>query len=228
MRVIIGIPTADGKIAAETANALLREQIVLARAGHTMGVIYCIGCSLVTIARNDIVAGFLADGGDVLVFVDSDVAWEPGAILKLIETGEDFVGGAYPHKKLPETYSVGWLTDTAVRDERGLIEVRTLPGGFLAVRRKVFERIAADDPARVYQWGDAPAYAYFENPFVDGRMVGEDCYFCLMWRKVGGKVWLVPDLVLTHIGGNPAYTGSVGEWLAEGQRDAQGDQSVAA
>lgn len=228
MHVVIGIPTMDGKIIAEVNQALLQEQIILGMAGHTMRPVYCIGCSLIAHARNDIVASFLASAGDVLVWIDADVAWEPGAILKMVQTGEDFIGGAYPHKKPVETYSVGWLTDTAERDNRGFVEVRTLPGGFLVTRRAVFERIAAAAPDRSYLWGEKPMYAYFETPFMNGALVGEDCFFCLSWRSVGGKVWLMPDLMLTHIGGANSYTGSVGDWLAGGPDIAQDDHSIAA
>ncbi len=38
--------------------------------------------------------------------------------------------------------------------------------------------------------------------------------FCALWRSIGGKVWLDPDLTLTHTGGNPSYTGRIGDWLA--------------
>lgn len=228
MDIFVGIPTIDGKVCAETAQALLAEQVVLALKGHRLTTGFTVGCSLITHARNDVCANFLASGADILVFIDADIGWEPGAVLKLVETGEDVVGGAYPYKKAEEGYPVAWLGNTAEPGPNGLIAVGALPGGFLAVTRAALERIAEAEPARVYTWGGKQLYAYFEAPFIDGRLYGEDVYFCASWRHVGGKVWLRPDLVLTHVGGVNSYTGCVGDWLAEGPMAQGGGISVAA
>lgn len=216
MKVHVAVPAYDGKVCVETARALLNEQTAALVAGIELEVSFAPGCSLITAARNQIVAGFLNTDADRLVFIDSDVSWEPGELLKLASHPVDFVGGAYRYKQEPEAYPVGWITERAelIADpETGLLEVDTLPAGFLALNRAVFERLHEAFPGRDYEHFGQTFTAYFHAPYRDGRLYGEDAAFCADWRAIGGEVWLDPELSLTHVGGVNRYAGHIGDWL---------------
>lgn len=215
MKVLAAIPAYDGKICVETVRALLHEQGAAFLAGVEFRAVFLPGCSLITMARNQIVGDFLASDADRLVFVDADVAWEPGALIKLASHPVDFVGGAYRLKEPEEGYPVRWLegADLPYDAATGLIEVESLPGGFLALSRAVFEQFRAHHPDRGYTHQGFAGHAYFTAPFKNGRLYGEDTAFCADWREAGGKVWLDPELVLTHVGGSNEYVGHIGDWL---------------
>lgn len=213
MKLFVAVPAYDGKVCVETVRSLLNEQGVARGAGVEFKAVFLPGCSLITQARNQIAQDFLDSDYDRLVYVDADVSWEPGAIVRLAARGVDFVGGAYRLKQDVESYPVGWLDRSELWAEDGLLEVASVPGGFMCLTRRVFETLREAHPERAYSHYQFSGHAYFHAPVKDGRLYGEDTAFCADWRQAGGKVWLDPELTLTHVGGTNQYTGHIGNWL---------------
>lgn len=214
MKLFIAVPAYSGAVSVETARSLLNEQCLAQSAGVEFQVAFLPGCSLITMARNQMVQDFLATDADKLVFVDSDVSWEPGSILQLALHKADFVGGAYRLKQDEEWYPVEWLDpkgDLWAKD--GLLEVAHVPGGFMCLSRAVFNRLRIAFPVRHYSHMGFNGFAYFNAPFAEGRLWGEDSRFCHDWRQIGGQVWLDPELTLTHHDGRQAYRGCIGDFL---------------
>lgn len=210
MKIFVAVPTHDRRIMAETVRSLLNEQAAASLCGHELHFGFIPGGSLITHARNQCAAEFLATDCDCMMFVDSDVAWEPGAILKLATSGEEFVGGAYRYKADEEDYPVAWIPKPEIwSDANGFIEVKALPGGFLCLQRSVFEKLKAHWPEREYHFYGTTYHAFFHCP--PGN--GEDGAFCVDWGTIGGKVWLDPSLTLSHCEGGKKYTGHIGNWL---------------
>lgn len=213
MRIFVAIPCYDARVGIETARALLNEQCTAVSGGDDFKVVFLPGCSLVTIGRNQLVDDFLKSDSDRLVFIDSDVSWEPGSIVKIAHHPADVVGGAYRYKSDDENYPVGWIPGELWANDHGLIEVESLPAGFLAINKSVFYRLKEANPARRYTHMGHQAHCFFHAPFADGKMYGEDAAFCADWRAIGGKIYLDPELTLTHTGGQRSYTGNIGSWL---------------
>ncbi len=215
--IFVAIPAYDAKVCVETIRSLLNEQSMAHIAGMDMTVNFLPGCSLVTQARNQLVKDFLASDAERMVFVDSDVAWEPGSLLRLVHHPVDLVGGAYRLKDSVETYPIGLLGDSTTQlwadPKTGLLEIETLPGGFLSISRQVFTRLLEAFPERSYGHYGHIYQAYFHNPIKNGRLYGEDAAFCADWREIGGQVWLDPEMTLTHVGGSQNFVGNCGDWL---------------
>jgi hypothetical protein len=213
VRIFVAIPVYDGKLPAETVRALLNEQCVALGRGDDFLVRFLPSCSHPAMGRNQLVQDFLDSGADRLVFLDSDVTFEPGAIVKLAHSPVDFVGGAYRFKLDTESYPVGWPESGELwANEHGLLEVVSLPGGFLSLSRQVFEVLKAAHPEREYEHFGKKAHCFFQMKF-DGQLYGEDSGFCKEWREAGGQVFLDPELTLTHWDFNRPYPGHVGNWL---------------
>lgn len=210
MKLFVAIPLADGRLTAETCRALLNEQGAAMLLGIDMTVNF-VTCSGIAFARNQAVSEFLATDCDRLMFVDSDVGWQPGDLIKIALRPQEFVGGAYRYRQEPEGYPVEWLDRAELRAdaESGLLEVACLPGGFLALHRTVFDKMRAAFPAREYLSHGRQFYGFFHMP--PGK--GEDGTFCLEWRSIGGSVWLDPELTLLHVDGTRTFTGCIGDWL---------------
>lgn len=221
MKLLVAVPAYDSKICVETARALLHEQAAAHMAEVELTVAFAPGCSLISMARNQLVATFLETDADKLIFIDADVSWELGSILKLASHNVEVVGGAYRLKQDVEAYPVGWPENGVelwARD--GLLEAACLPGGFLCIARTAFDKLREANPSRVYSHYEFTGYAYFEQPFRDGQLWGEDSYFCQSWRDLGEKVWLDPELGLTHHGGNQTFPGHIGNWLKSRIKEA--------
>lgn len=211
MKVFVAIPAYDRKVCVETVRSLLNEQGAASIVGIELQIAFVPGCSLITHARNQAVADFLASDCDRMVFLDSDIAWEPGELLKIASHPVDFVGGAYRFKSPDEGYPVAWLGNGGepLYTVNGLIAVRGLPGGFLSLSRNVFEKLKAAFPDRAYFHFGRLYHAFFHCPPGDG----EDGAFCTDWRSIGGDVWLDPELSLTHVEGATNYAGHIGKWI---------------
>lgn len=147
-----------------------------------------------------------------LIFLDADISFEPGSILKLAHQKDDFVGGAYRFKQETENYPVGWTMNDLYANEFGHLEVLSLPGGFLSISRKVFEDIKAAKPRPFEHFGQQ-MNCWFQMQYENGMLFGEDSGFCKEWRELGGQVWLDPELTLTHWDFNKPYVGHIGKWL---------------
>lgn len=213
MKLLVAVPAYDRTVHVETVRSLLNEQALAQGAGLDFEVQILPGCSLITMARNQLAQRFMDSDADKMVFLDADVSFEVGSLIQLAMHKVDFVGGAYRLKQATEAYPVSWLPKPELHSVNDLIEVQTLPGGFLCLSRKVFETIREALPGREYEHMGDKAYAYFDNPFLEGRLWGEDTVFCKYWTDAGGKCWLDPELSLVHHDGGNAYPGHIGKWL---------------
>lgn len=214
MNLFVAVPAYSGAVSVETVRALLNEQCLAQSAGVEFRAVFLPRCSLTTMARNQMVQDFLESDAEKLIFVDDDVSWEPGSIIQLASHKVDFVGGAYRLKDAVEAYPVEWVIPNAeLWAQDGLLEVGHVPGGFMCLSRDVFTKFREAHPGREYTHHDFSGYAYFTAPFRDGRLYGEDTAFCADWRAAGEKVWLDPELSLTHHDGRQAYPGHIGNWL---------------
>jgi hypothetical protein len=132
------------------------------------------GDSLVTRARNDCVAHFLANPSFTHLFwMDSDIGFTPEAAFRLLLCGRDVAAGVYPLKRedwpakgVPEgttrkefeelytrytvnTGRVGEDVDIVV-DSDGFMKVREAPTGFMCIKRGVFDRLIDAYPEMQY------------------------------------------------------------------------------
>lgn len=213
MKILVGIPAYDGTLCVETVQSLLNERLAAHALGIDLDVQFLPRTSLITQARNQMVQTFLEGEWDRFFFLDSDVAFNVGDLLKLAHLGVDFVGGAYRKKEFAETYPVTLPGGQNWASELGLLEAEKLPAGFLCLSRKVFDTLKAAHPRRAYMLEGKVYHGFFHAPIEDGVIWGEDSAFCADWRATGGKIWLDPELTLTHVGGGVPYTGCIGRWL---------------
>lgn len=216
MRISVGLPLYDGKMDYRIAGCLLTEIAIAIQAGDELSVCMLGGCSDLARGRNQIVHEFLNSDCDRLVFLDADVTFEPGQLVKLAHYSEDVVGGAYRLKEDgPERYPIAFIPEHKFlqANEHGLLEVAMVPTGFLSLSKNAFKRFRDAYPGREYQSRGVTQYAYFQIPYFEGALYTEDSYFCKEWREMGGQVFMNPELTLTHWKGNIPFEGHIGNWL---------------
>lgn len=213
MKILIAIPVYDGKLPIEVVRCLMNEQAASILTGDELAVRFLPNCSHPAMGRNQLAQDFMDSDFDRLVFLDSDITFEPGQILKIAKHDADFVGGAYRFKMEEEKYPVGFLPGPIPVNRAGHLLVETLPGGFLSLSRKVFETLKSAHPDRSFEHMGHKLHAYFQMPFKNGMLCGEDSHFCLEWREAGGQVWLDPEIELTHWNFNQPFKGHIGNWL---------------
>lgn len=92
----------------------------------------------------------------------------------------------------------------------GLIEVHDAGTGFMCIKRHVIEKMIDEyteshyqkEPKHVIHEGDdGKRWALFDTMIdEDNRYLSEDYTFCRRWQRMGGKIWLDPQVTLSHIG----------------------------
>ena len=164
--------------------------------------------ALVSRSRSVMMESFLRNPsvGDVLIFVDSDIVWPPGALEKLaracLETG-DIVCGLYPVRDTANPHVAlrlfpGQKVEVG-EDGKVLTEVMYAATGFMAVHRRVVEGVAAELPL-VFS-GPREFHPFFLCFIADdGEMLSEDYAFCDRASQLGHRVWLDRSIMLGHQG----------------------------
>ncbi len=159
--------------------------------------------------RSQIATQALADGFDDLVWIDSDVAFAPESVERLLGHAQlQVVGGVYPMKGKrslpirPKTVP----TELVLGEGGGLVEVVYLPAGFLLTRREAFaaiqERLALPRCDAEGGVGIVPYFLSLVVPTEEGghRYLSEDYSFCHRAREAGVGVWLDCAVRLGHVG----------------------------
>jgi hypothetical protein len=97
------------------------------------------------------------------------------------------------------------------------LQVMEIGTGFMMIKREVFLKWAEEYPEYRYKPdhvgqanfdGSRYIHAYFDTiidrgpnaPGSSERYLSEDYFFCQMWRKMGGQIWLCPWMRTFHVG----------------------------
>jgi hypothetical protein len=116
-----------------------------------------------------------------LLWIDSDMAFPTDALVRLLAHDKDIVGAFYMQKAEPYKI-VGRPKDLSDTSITGLKEAELLGGGFVLVKREVYEKIP-------YPW-------YEERHTPPREFISEDVMFCHKCRAAGIEMWADMDLSL--------------------------------
>jgi hypothetical protein len=212
---MIAIPAYTGQIHLGTMRSLMTDLLALKDRGDSFEVHDECGNALIADARAQIVAQFLATDNDILVFIDSDVSWERGALLKLVDHPVDMVAGIYPQRRDPINYCVKWIDKPELQAVDGLLEVLGVPAGFMKLSRAQLEKMVEQYPDTEFYCENAPehrSWALFADYRIGKHKMGEDYSFCKRWTDMGGKVWIDPEIKMGHCGFK-TFMGHLGDHL---------------
>lgn len=100
IKLAILVPCYGGVCTIGFCKSLVSTYILCSQINLPVVTLTCNSDSLVTRARNNLVAKAMSDP-DVthIMFIDSDIIWTPVDLLKLLRAEKDIVGGVYPKKK---------------------------------------------------------------------------------------------------------------------------------
>jgi hypothetical protein len=227
MHIFIATPMYGGMAKNNYTVSLQNFLVKLSQAGHSVSTMTVGNESLITRARNTLVHRFMQSNCDALLFIDADHGWDADDVLKMIESGKDFIGAIYPMKGLNwdniraavklnkpnlEDYSgifaVNLLDQEQTFNETMPFKVKDIGTGMLFLTRKVFETLEPN--CKKYKNNNTGQTGiefgemiteYFTT-FIDENdiLLSEDYALCRMWQKAGGDVWTAPWVKITHSG----------------------------
>jgi len=153
------------------------------------------------LSRDFVLDAFLKHDCDKLLWIDSDMVWEPKdfAMMLAYSTVADVVCATYPAKVEKPTYYFR-LPEIAKAGPNGLIECLGAGLGFTIVSRKVCQELADKAPLVRDPIQDKTLKSVFRFDATDGVMRTEDFAFFSDIRDLGHTVWLCPSIELGHVG----------------------------
>jgi len=210
--VVICTPTIT-KPYPQYLDALEASLPLLEAAGIRHASVNTVGSPYISCARAEMLRKALDAKADIIVFIDHDLSWDPEDLRILIETEGDVVAGTYRFKIDEESY-MGTIkvnhitTKPLLRESDGAIRANLMPAGFLKVTKEAVHRFMEAYPELCFGPKFNPSVDLFNHGAHDGQWWGEDYAFCRRWNALGGEVWLVPNLNLTHHSADQAFPGN--------------------
>lgn len=212
-RVMIATPVAaDASVSIYYVDSLISSFRLAASQNVELYPIYMANDVLIQRARNDLIAIAVEAQVDDLIWIDSDIQWQPEWLFKLLSYPVDVVGGTYPKKSDDEQYPVQALRKAIPIDQKtGLLEVDGLGTGFLRLSRKALMDLWEN--CRPYT-SNGKAGRWICEVIVgdDGEVVGEDVVLCHKLQAIGYKIYLDAGMTCAHIG-QKRYVGNFAAFL---------------
>lgn len=191
------------------------------------------GDSYVDRAKNTLFNKFLEDPEATDLFmIDSDMQWNPDAVLKMLQLPEPIVVGSYPQKNAWNRWTT---TPKLVKDDNNpnishpvgrqlpdgsaLIQAEYLAGGFVRIKREVLQKFKDKYKDDVYQDSSADPsnpnrfYTnYFQCVVENGLRWGEDRIFGKKLDALQIPIFIYPNIDFGHYGVK-GWTGNFDRFL---------------
>jgi hypothetical protein len=168
-KVFIATPMYGGMAHGMYIKSCLDLQTTLGKYGIETKFSFLFNESLITRARNYLVDEFLRSGYTHLLFIDSDVHYNPEDVVALLALDKDVIGGPYPKKsinwgnvaeaarkhpnmnpreleKLVGEYVFNVVKGTSQFQVTEPLEVMEIGTGYMLVKRHVFDKMAIEYP----------------------------------------------------------------------------------
>jgi len=217
--IFIALPAYDFKVSLKLAVSLARFTQQAAQHGITIQLGSICGCSVVSRARNLLSQDMLESQCDYLMFIDSDINFEPEDIFRLMAWGNDpkkgIVAGVPRTRNESKVYIATLDYDEnqeLTMNGMGLVRAKRVATAFMLVRREVFVTMTEAHPE--WQYYDSRSNrmipCLFDFQLTEEGYMGEDFLFCDRARELGFEVWVDPSITLGHMGVQE-YTGNYGQ-----------------
>lgn len=215
MKVVFCCPTVTRPYE-QFLEAMKAELPLLDAAGLDHKMVWEIGNPYISSARAIMLRKALDEQPDAIVFLDHDLSWKPGDLLRLIQTEGPVIAGTYRFKRDEEEY-MGTIRAAAdgkpiVRDD-GCVRAEWVPAGFLKVTSQAVHDFMASYPELMFGSRYRPHIDLFNHGAHEWIWYGEDYSFSRRWNERGGEIWVIPDLDLTHHGSDRPFPGNYHRYL---------------
>jgi hypothetical protein len=179
-KLFVATPMYGGQCAGMYARSIADLSAICAKYQIPLQLYYLFNESLITRARNYCVDEFMRSGATHLMFIDSDIGFNPQDVIALLalltdDSPYDVIGGPYPKKCISwEKIKLAVDKGVADKDPNNLekfvgdyvfnpkhnqreipigepVEVREIGTGFMMIRRKTFEDYAKAYPELSYK-----------------------------------------------------------------------------
>jgi hypothetical protein len=184
-KLFVATPMYGGMNHGLYAKSCLDLQTLMMRYGVDIKFSFLFNESLITRARNYLTDEFLRSDCTHMLFIDSDIHFNPQDVLALMALDKDVIGGPYPKKSINWgniAYAARKHTELEPRELEGLVgeyvfnvvkgtqqfsvteplQVLEIGTGFMMIKRNVFEKLEKSYPQLRYK-PDHIGQAHFDG-----------------------------------------------------------------
>jgi hypothetical protein len=194
-------------------SSVLQLQLLFINKNIPFQYIFLSNDSLIPRARNKLCKYFLDIPNAMhLLFIDSDIEFNPNDIIRLYLANKDIIGIAYAFKKLYNDKTIGVynLLENSTNEDKEINEAFEIGTGIMLIKRSVLIKMIESDPDD-YILLDNPEdvgkpinerkyYRFFDTQINNNRYLSEDYMFCQKWRNLDGKIYLLKNTTTIHHG----------------------------
>ena len=218
--IFIAMPCYDS-VKINTMLSVIKLVQQLGKSGIEVGI-NTMKSPLIHQARNYLTSVFLTTQYQYMLFIDSDVEFEPEAVIRMMVAKKRIVCTPYRVKSADidkHIYTVEFKNPKNILVlAEGLVEIEAGPTGLMLIDRQVFERIIKNHPDLKIKNKAVPSpgashefyYNFFDFGFNDGYAMGEDVSFCKLARDNDFRIFANIESSTTHHG-SYAWKGTFGE-----------------
>lgn len=223
MKVLLATPAYGGQVTESYLQSIIGLIHHAYAKGIQVDVMTLSNESLITRARNEVVATFMGGDWTDLLFVDADISFSPDNVWRLLDAPHEVCATPYAMKGLD--WNKAWVADSPdaarkaaamsvinhlpdSKEENGFVTALDAGTGFMRIKRSALEKLIAAHPEIEYQAEknvpNKTRWAIFDCAIHDGRYLSEDYLFCRRWQALGGEVWV--DYKSPALGHQGSYT----------------------
>lgn len=196
MRVLIGTPSLDGRVDAWYAFAC-HDLAKHALANNIDTSIAMLSYeSILPMARNQLLTMAIDGEFDALLFVDSDMFFNPLHIIDVLKDDRDVVALPVINKSDQEGYNINF--DPSKTEPSSWIKVESAGTGCMKLSKKALASLAESSDETMFR--DKKLKNICQYDFKAESFVGEDINLCRKLRKLGFDIWVATETTCMHIG----------------------------
>lgn len=196
-KVLIATPALDGRLDVWYTNSLVNSIRVAQSNDIFLHPVFMSYDALIQRARNDLFKVAVESDYDDMIWIDSDMEWDPMWIMQMLESEEDVLGGTARKKTDDEELYVAKTKDLTVH-ENGLIKCDGLGTGFVKLSKKAFMALWESSPE--YTNAGRTCRMVCDVQIINGELYSEDTILFKKLNDLGFSCWLDPRMTCNHIG----------------------------
>ena len=227
IKLMVAMPCYQGVCHSLCMKQMLRLQSLLSSKNIGMEVMTLESESLISRGRNVCASAFLKSDCTHLIFIDSDILFNPNDVLKLLMHKKEIIVGLYPVKsinfeKLKETISDCDSIEKALRasgkrvgnvkklvEDTNLAIMHEAPTGFMMIKKELLENLKTHCKHLEYTNDimgyskytiDNKFYNFFQVGVFKGRYLSEDYGFCALVNACNIDIYADLSINLIHVG----------------------------
>ena len=191
VNILLATPCYGNMMTRTYFHSVLKLKDICKSAGINVDISTIGNESLITRGRNYFVSLMLSNKSYThLLFVDSDITFDPYSVLRMVQSEKDVVGGCYPKKNIDwgkikdviknnnieempvevleaqlYDYAVNIVTDPQTKSipiVDGFLKVSYIATGFMLIKREVIEKLVEEFPETKYN-NDVEGYFNGQN-----------------------------------------------------------------